>query len=83
MDHGLPPSVYDGGVEGPLFAGEDHGVELVDCGDEGVLGVFEDFGVAAGELFEFCFFAVAGCADEAVVAAAFAGGFAIALSGGY
>lgn len=73
MDYRLAARVDDGGVEGPLFACEDHGVEFVHGGDECVLGVFEDFGVAAGELFEFRLLPVASCADEAVVAAAFTG----------
>ena len=79
MDHRLPSRIHDGRVEDPLLAGEGDGVELADGGDKGILGVLEDFSVAAGELFEFCFFAVAGGADEAVVAAAFTGRFVVAL----
>ena len=48
MDDGLAMGVECGPGEGPGLGGEDHSVELVDCGDEGVLGIFEDFGVAGG-----------------------------------
>jgi hypothetical protein len=46
VDDGLAARVEGGWGERPGLGGEDHGVELVDGGDQGVLRVFEDFCVA-------------------------------------
>lgn len=80
VDHGLAAVVEVRLAEIPGLRVADHGVELVDGGDEGELGVFEDFGVAPRQLLVFHLLSYAGCADEAVVLASLTGEFAVTLT---
>jgi len=79
VDHGLPAVVELGLTQLPGLVIPDHGVKLVDSGDEGELGVLEHLGVSSRQLLVFHLLSNTGGAYQTVILASLAGEFTVAL----